>query len=55
MVVHKKGGTKRFCTDLRKLKNISKKSGWPLSVIQDMLAALGKAKYFTTFDLKSGY
>ena len=30
-------------------------SSWPLPVIDDMLAALGKAKYFTTLDLKSGY
>ena len=45
VVVDKKDGTKRFCTDLRKLNNFSKKSRWPLPVIHDMLAALGKAKY----------
>ena len=28
---------------------------WPLSVIDDMLASLGDAEYFTTLDLKSGY
>ena len=55
MVVEKKDGTKRFCTDFRKLNNISKKSSWPLPIIDDMLAALGKTKYFTTLDLKSGY
>ena len=55
MLVDKKDGTKRFCTDFRKLKSISKKSSWPLPVIDDMLAALGKAKYFKTLDMKSGY
>ena len=54
VVVDKKDGTKRFCTDIRKL-NISKKSSLPLPVIDDMLAALGKTKYFTTLYLKSGY
>ena len=44
-----------FCTDFRKLNQITKTSSWPLPVIDDMLAVLGKAKYFTTLDLKSGY
>ena len=30
-------------------------SSWPLPVIDDLLALLGKAKYFTCLDLKSGY
>ena len=55
VVVDKKDDTKRFCTDYRKLNNILKKSSWSLPVIDDMLAALGKAKYFTTLDLKSDY
>ena len=42
MVVDKKDGAKTFCTDFTKLNNISKKSSWPLQVIDDMLAALGK-------------
>ena len=55
MIVDKKDGTERFCTDFKMLNNISKKSSWPVPVIDDMLAALGKAKYLTTLDLKSGY
>ena len=43
VVVDKRNGTKRFCTDFRKLNNIPEKSGWPLLVIDDMLATLGKA------------
>ena len=55
VVVDKKDGSKRFCTDFRKLNLICKRSSWPLPVIDDMLAVLGKSKYFTTLDLKSGY
>ena len=55
VIVDKKDGSKRFCTDFRKLNLISKKSSWPLPVIDDMLAVLGKAEFFTTLDLKSGY
>ena len=55
VVVDKRDSTKRFCTDSRKLSNTSKKSSWPLLVTDNMLAALGKVKYFTTLNLKSGY
>ena len=55
VVVDKKDGSKRFCIDFRKLNYICKRSSWPLPVIDDMLAVLGKSKYFTTLDLKSGY
>ena len=30
-------------------------SSWPLPVIDDLLASLGKAKYFTYLDLKLGH
>ena len=55
MVVDKKDATKRLCTDFRKLNNISRKSSWPHPVIDDMLATLDKANYFTTLDLKCSY
>ena len=55
VVVDKKDGTKRFCTDFRKLNNISKKSKWPLPAIDDMLAAIGKAKHFTALNLKGSH
>ena len=55
VIVDKKDGSKRFCTDLRKLNLISKKSSWPLPVIDDMLVVLGKAEFFTILNLKSGY
>ena len=55
VVVDKKDGSKRFCVDFRQLNKITKPISYPLPVIDDILARLGKAKYFTTLDLKSGY
>ena len=54
-IVDKKDGSKRFCVDFRKLNQVTKKNSYPLPVIDDILALLGKAKYFTSLDLKSGY
>ena len=51
----RKDGSKRFCVDFRKLNQVTEKNSYPLPVIDDILALLGKAKYFTSFDLKSGY
>ena len=31
------------------------KYSWPLPVTDDMLASRGKAKYFTTLDVKEGF
>ena len=55
VIVDKKDGSKRFCVDFRKLNQVTKKNSYPLPVIDDILALLGKAKYLTSLDLKSGY
>ena len=55
VIVDKKDGTKRFCIDYRKLNKITKPNSYPLPVIDDILALLGNAKYFSSLDLKSGY
>ena len=55
VIVDKKDGSKRFCVDFRKLNQITKKNSYPLPLIDDILALLGKAKFFTSLDLKSGY
>ena len=55
VVVDKKDGSKRFCVDYRKLNKRTTLSSWPLPVTDDLLASLGKAKYFTCLNLKSGY
>ena len=52
VIVNKKDNTKRFCVDFRQLSKITKKNSYPLPVIDEILALLEKAKYFTTLDLK---
>ena len=40
--VDKKDGSKRFCVDFKKLNQITKKNCFPLPLIDDILALLGK-------------
>lgn len=54
-VVDKKDGGHRFCVDFRKLNAFSKPLAVLLPLIDDILALLGKAKCFSTIDLRSGY
>ncbi|MET0107142.1 MAG: retropepsin-like aspartic protease [Sedimenticola sp.] len=44
VIVDKKDGSKRFCVDFRKLNQITKANSYPLPLIDDILALLGKAK-----------
>ncbi|XP_049824794.1 uncharacterized protein LOC126265925 [Aethina tumida] len=55
VLVKKKDGSTRFCVDYRKLNNVTKKSSYPIPVIDDILTYLGDAQYFTTLDMFSGY
>ena len=55
MLVRKKDGGLRFCTDLHKLNNRTVKAGYSLPRIEDTLDCLHGAVWFSTLDLKSGY
>ena len=55
VVVPKSDGGKRLCIDYRALNQITRTYIWPMPRIEDILAKLGKAKFFTTLDLRSGY
>ena len=41
--------------DFRALNAITRTYVWPMPRVEDIFAKLGKAKFFTTLDLRSGY
>ena len=49
------GGGHRFCVDFRALNKITRTLAYPLPLIDDILALLGKSTDFSTLDLRSGY
>ena len=55
VIVDKKDGSKRFYDDFRRLNQVTKKKSYSLPLIDDNLALLGKANYFTSVDLKRGH
>ena len=55
VVVEKKDGSHRLCVDYRRLKAITVKDSYTLPRIDEILASLGKARYFASLDLIMGY
>ncbi|KAI5151321.1 hypothetical protein ENBRE01_2056 [Enteropsectra breve] len=55
VLVKKKDGSMRFCVDFRKLNEETIIQPYPIPHMEDTYMCLGKAKYFTSLDLKSGY
>ena len=55
VLVPKGDGGKRLCIDYRALNAITRTFIWPMPRVEDILAKLGKEKFFTTLDLRSGY
>ena len=51
----KKEGTWRLCTNLRALNKITIRYKFSMTRIENLLDCLGKARYFSKIDLKSGY
>ena len=48
-------GSLRLCVDYRGLDKIFKKDHYPLPLISDLLATAGKARIYTTLDLRHAY
>lgn len=55
VLVDKNDGRHLFCVDFRKLNADSRLLTVPLPLTDDILALLGKARYFSTIDLRLGY
>ena len=55
VLVRKKSGAIRPCVDYRRVNALVKPDGYPLPRVQDCLDAVAGAKYFSSFDLTSGY
>ena len=55
LFVKKVNGSLRLCVDFRGLNEITVKNRYPLSLIQETLARLSKAKWFTKLDLRGMY
>ena len=55
VLVNKPDGRIRFCTDYRKLNDVTVFDGENLPDVEQLFSKLGKAKYFTKMDLSKGY
>jgi Reverse transcriptase (RNA-dependent DNA polymerase)/Retroviral aspartyl protease len=55
LFVRKKDGSLRLCVDYRGLNKITKKDRYPLPLISDLLSTAGKARIYTTLDLRHAY
>ena len=52
--VHKRDGSYRSCTDLKRVNTLSKSDSYPIPRIDDCIDRIGQAKYVSKFDLFKG-
>ena len=55
ILVPKPDNTFRFCSDFRKVNNVTKPDSFPLPRMEDCIDQVGSAKFVSKFDLLKGY
>ena len=55
LLVTKKDGSTRFCTDYRKLNDCTEKDAYPIPMVDECLDALAGSKWFYCMDQNSGF
>ena len=55
LLVPKPDKTYRFCTDFRKVNNVTKSDSYPIPRMEDCIDNVSQAKYVSKFDLLKGY
>ena len=55
LFVCKKDGSLRLCVDYRGLNKITKKDRYPLPLVSDLLNTAGKARIYTSLNLRHAY
>lgn len=55
LLVMKKDGTARFCLDMRRLNDCTRKDAYALPRIDETFDALSGSRWFSTMDLAAGY
>jgi len=55
LFVSKKNDTKRLCVNYRQLNKITRQDSYSLPLIKELQDQLGRAKWFTSLDLKEAY
>ena len=55
LLVDKSDKSDRFCTDFRKVNNVTKPDSYPLPRVEDCVDRVGSASYVTKLDLLKGY
>jgi hypothetical protein len=55
ILVPKPDGSYRFCTDFRKVNQVTKTDTYPIPRIDDCIDKIGQAKFVSKFDLLKGY